>query len=61
MDLGVHFLAEIVGHCTRSAEATTHELVHHVDGGQLHFYISDHDGRNDVHSTDSGVSLNTAQ
>jgi len=50
-----------MGHCSGTAQAVAHELVHNVDGGQLHFHISNYDGWNDVYSTYPGVSLYTAQ
>ena len=52
---------EILGHCTRTSEAAANELIHNVDGWQLHFDISHYDGWDDVHSTDPGISVNTAQ
>jgi len=57
----IHIVVEILGHCIRSSEAVANELIHNVDGWQLYFHISYYDGWHDVHSTDPGISVNTAQ
>lgn len=36
---------EVVGRRPRATEASAHEPVHHVHGGQLYFHIPHHDGR----------------
>lgn len=52
----VLYFSEIMGHCSWSIEADSHEPFHNVDGWQFHLHISNHDGWNDVHTANPGSS-----
>ena len=50
-----------MGNCLGATETAAYESVHYVDGWKFHLDIPNHDGGNDVHTSNSGTSFHSAE